>query len=77
MKPQLLTVMFLLLQCSTFVLSLRCYTCESDPQCKTETECDSSAQYCKTVYQDDNLVRTCEEFCEVGIYTDCCETDLC
>ncbi|XP_071352597.1 lymphocyte antigen 6D [Trachinotus anak] len=78
MKVLLLTLLLLLL-CSTHVLTLRCYICEneSDDTCKTETECQASAQYCKLTQKDDQISRTCEEFCEDDYFTQCCETDLC
>ncbi|XP_035536038.1 lymphocyte antigen 6D [Morone saxatilis] len=79
MKVLLLTVLLLLL-CSTQVLTLRCYTCESDNDdlCKTETDCPDTAQYCKTVMGGGDIKsRTCEEFCAEDLFTTCCQQDLC
>ncbi|TKS81311.1 hypothetical protein D9C73_015416 [Collichthys lucidus] len=79
MKVLLLTTVLLLL-CSTQVLALRCYTCDNtnDPDCKTETECPESAQYCKTVERAGDIQsRTCEEFCAESEFINCCDEDLC
>ncbi|XP_041851638.1 lymphocyte antigen 6D [Melanotaenia boesemani] len=78
MKVLLLSVLVLLL-CSTHVLTLQCYTCESDSDqiCKTVTVCSDTAQYCKTVLHGDVISRTCEEFCAQDYFTTCCQEDLC
>ncbi|KAM9359005.1 lymphocyte antigen 6D [Symphorus nematophorus] len=79
MKVQLLMFLLLLLLCSTQVLTLRCYTCE-DSNCKTATECPDSAQYCKTVLNEGEIVsQTCEDICDEQEYpaTSCCQDDLC
>ncbi|XP_072248972.1 lymphocyte antigen 6D [Leuresthes tenuis] len=78
MKLQLISMLLLLL-CSTQVLTLKCFTCEGegDEICKTETDCPSSAQYCKTTQRGDEMSRTCEEFCAEDYFTTCCEEDLC
>ncbi|TDH15161.1 hypothetical protein EPR50_G00027940 [Perca flavescens] len=75
MKVLLLTLLLLL--CSTQVLTLRCYTCEGDDRCKTETDCPPSAQYCQTKINGDELSRTCEEFCAEDYSTKCCKSNLC
>ncbi|XP_030295134.1 lymphocyte antigen 6D-like [Sparus aurata] len=79
MKLLLLTIVVLL--CSTQVLTLTCYTCggASDPDCKTETVCPSTAQFCKTVESGGDITsRTCEALCSEETYgVSCCSTDLC
>ncbi|KAK5868430.1 hypothetical protein PBY51_009447 [Eleginops maclovinus] len=75
MKVLLLTL--LLLVCSTQVLTLRCYTCEGNADCKAETDCPESAGYCKTWEHGDELLRTCEELCAEDDFTTCCTSDLC
>ncbi|KAM4628188.1 lymphocyte antigen 6D [Polymixia lowei] len=77
MKTLLLLVLLVVLMCSTQVHTLRCYTCESDENCKLETECPSTAKYCKTAWTSDSLSRTCAELCDPGVDVECCETDLC
>ncbi|XP_030601131.1 lymphocyte antigen 6D [Archocentrus centrarchus] len=78
MKVLLLTLLVVLL-CSTQVLTLKCYTCESehDNICKTETVCPESAQYCKTTQKGDQFSRSCEDFCAQDYFTICCREDLC
>ncbi|CAN9511557.1 unnamed protein product [Ophioblennius macclurei] len=76
MKTVVLAALLLLL-CSTQVLTLRCNTCDGD-DCKMETDCPSTAQYCKTVTLAGDIVsRTCEEMCEEDDFTSCCSEDLC
>ncbi|XP_036932678.1 lymphocyte antigen 6D-like [Acanthopagrus latus] len=79
MKLLLLTLVVLL--CSTQVLTLTCYTCggASDPDCKTETVCPPTAQFCKTVESGGDITsRTCEALCSEETYgVSCCSTDLC
>ncbi|KAF3847935.1 hypothetical protein F7725_020963 [Dissostichus mawsoni] len=50
MKVLLLTLVLLL--CSAQVLSLTCFTCEGDVNCKAETVCPASSQYCKTMERE-------------------------
>ncbi|GAA6218332.1 lymphocyte antigen 6D-like [Lates japonicus] len=75
MKILLLTLLLVLL-CSTQVLTLRCYTCQGE-NCKVETVCQDTAQYCKTYSRGDDISRTCEEICVADDFTTCCESDLC
>ncbi|KAG8002172.1 hypothetical protein GBF38_012552 [Nibea albiflora] len=80
MKVLLLTTVLLLLLCSTQVLTLRCYTCDGtdESDCKTETDCPASAQYCKTVERGGDIQsRTCEQFCSESEFVNCCDEDLC
>ncbi|KAI7803483.1 lymphocyte antigen 6D [Triplophysa rosa] len=65
-----------MLVCSVTVHSLRCFTCQGD-NCKVETECPASANYCKTAASVDFLSRTCEEFCTPEVNVHCCSEDLC
>ncbi|XP_029302769.1 lymphocyte antigen 6D [Cottoperca gobio] len=77
MKVQLLTLLLLL--CCTQVLTLRCYTCvgEDDEDCKVETECPATAQYCMTMQYGGELSRTCQDYCAEDDNTYCCQEDLC
>ncbi|KAL7399790.1 hypothetical protein ABVT39_001794 [Epinephelus coioides] len=74
---KVLLLVTLLLLCSTQVLTLRCYTCDGNPDCKTETECPDSSQYCMTSFSTDGetISRSCVELCNTG--HPCCSTDLC
>ncbi|XP_008279875.1 lymphocyte antigen 6D [Stegastes partitus] len=74
---KVLLLMLLLLLCSTQVLTLKCYTCDGDLDCKTETDCPSSSQYCKTIVHGDEFSRTCENSCVDDDFTICCDEDLC
>ncbi|XP_018604079.2 lymphocyte antigen 6D [Scleropages formosus] len=73
----LLCSLLLVLLCTTQVQALRCYTCEGDSTCKTETECPPSSQYCKTEVSANTFSRTCEEFCINSFSVSCCTEDLC
>ncbi|KAJ4935334.1 hypothetical protein JOQ06_016870 [Pogonophryne albipinna] len=76
MKVLLLTLVLLL--SSVQVLSLTCYTCEGDVNCKAETVCPASSQYCKTMEHGEELRRTCEDLCgDDDDFTNCCSEDLC
>ncbi|XP_056139415.1 lymphocyte antigen 6D [Lampris incognitus] len=76
MKILLLAVLVGLL-CSTQVHTLRCFTCESDVDCKTAVECPPSANYCKTVVNGDTFSRTCEDTCVEEVDVTCCQEDDC
>ncbi|KAG9333347.1 hypothetical protein JZ751_012756 [Albula glossodonta] len=73
----LLSSMLLALVCTSLVQSLRCYTCDDDPKCMTQTDCSAESSFCKTVTTDDTLDRGCAEKCVESYYVSCCETDLC
>ncbi|XP_069045882.1 lymphocyte antigen 6D [Lepisosteus oculatus] len=73
----LLCAALLLLLCSSQVQSLKCYTCENDPKCKTETECPPSSQFCRTEATATAFSRSCEEICVPSVTVTCCTEDLC
>merc|ERR1739838_701988 len=79
MKVLLLTVLLALLLCSTPVNMLKCYICEDadDDICKTTTTCPDNTNFCRTDWSNDQLSRTCEEFCIPSIDVECCDEDLC
>ncbi|KAG7470562.1 hypothetical protein MATL_G00115180 [Megalops atlanticus] len=73
----LLLCLLLVLLCAPQVHSLRCYTCDGDPTCKTPTECPASSMYCRTEVTGTVFSRTCEEKCVEKFGVTCCMDDLC
>ncbi|XP_060901843.1 lymphocyte antigen 6D [Labrus mixtus] len=75
MKVLLLTLLLLL--CSTQVLSIRCFTCNSaDDHCTVQTDCPND-HYCMVREHSGSVSRTCAEICTENNHTSCCEEDLC
>ncbi|XP_073488742.1 lymphocyte antigen 6E-like [Aquarana catesbeiana] len=85
------SVLLLVALCIASAVSLKCYTCESEPKnanCTTIATCSANQSFCLTTVAGfggyNVITKTCNATCQavsfsfiVNAKTSCCSTDLC